>query len=118
MTKKTTRVKSATQSAIYQSRDEVQVAIKIIGDKQRELQRLATAMNDELAAISASYAQHNRYQHYAEKAVKQNAKATIRKLKTIGKLQNYQQKRPLTETGRNNERNFVNVCTINRFRGK
>ncbi|MEE3701550.1 host-nuclease inhibitor Gam family protein [Mannheimia haemolytica] len=58
MTKKTTRVKSATQSAIYQSRDEVQTAIKIIGDKQRELQRLATAMNDELAAISASYAQH------------------------------------------------------------
>lgn len=58
MTKKTTRVKSATQSAIYQSRDEVQVAIKIIGDKQRELQRLATEMNDELAAISASYAQH------------------------------------------------------------
>ncbi|EPZ00479.1 host-nuclease inhibitor Gam family protein [Mannheimia haemolytica] len=53
-----TRVKSATQSAIYQSRDEVQTAIKIIGDKQRELQRLATAMNDELAAISASYAQH------------------------------------------------------------
>ncbi|EEY08710.1 host-nuclease inhibitor Gam family protein [Mannheimia haemolytica] len=53
-----TRMKSATQSAIYQSRDEVQTAIKIIGDKQRELQRLATAMNDELAAISASYAQH------------------------------------------------------------
>lgn len=51
-----TRMKSATQSAIYQSRDEVQSAIKEIGDKQRELLRLSTEMNDELAAISERYA--------------------------------------------------------------
>ncbi|HHE3720286.1 hypothetical protein CBE90_00830 [Pasteurella multocida] len=56
MAKKATRMKSATQTAIYQSRDEVQIAIKEIGDKQRELQRLATEMNDELAAISERYA--------------------------------------------------------------
>lgn len=51
-----TRVKNAAQTAIYQSREEVQGAIKEIGDKQRELQRLATEMNDELAAISERYA--------------------------------------------------------------
>ncbi|VEI47006.1 Mu-like prophage host-nuclease inhibitor protein Gam [Actinobacillus equuli] len=50
------RMKSATQTAIYQSRDEVQSAIKEIGDKQRELLRLSTEMNDELAAISERYA--------------------------------------------------------------
>ena len=50
------RMKSATQTAIYQSRDEVQGAIKEIGDKQRELLRLSTEMNDELAAISERYA--------------------------------------------------------------
>lgn len=49
-------MKSATQTAIYQSRDEVQSAIKEIGDKQRELLRLSTEMNDELAAISERYA--------------------------------------------------------------
>ncbi len=41
MAKKATRMKSATQTAIYQSRDEVQIAIKEIGDKQRELQRFS-----------------------------------------------------------------------------
>lgn len=56
MAKKTPRMKSATQTAIYQNRDDVQTAIKQIGDKQRELQRLATEMNDELAAISERYA--------------------------------------------------------------
>ncbi|MCL7726132.1 host-nuclease inhibitor Gam family protein [Actinobacillus pleuropneumoniae] len=58
MAKKPTRnrMKSATQTAIYQSRDEVQSAIKEIGDKQRELLRLSTEMNDELAAISERYA--------------------------------------------------------------
>ena len=58
MAKKRTknRMKSATQTAIYQSRDEVQGAIKEIGDKQRELLRLSTEMNDELAAISERYA--------------------------------------------------------------
>lgn len=96
----------------------MQVAIKIIGDKQRELQRLATAMNDELAAISASYAQHNRYQHYAEKAVEAERKGNYKEAQDHWEVAKLSAKRPLTETGRNNERNFVNVCTINRFRGK
>ncbi|RZN53058.1 host-nuclease inhibitor Gam family protein [Avibacterium paragallinarum] len=49
-----TRLKSDTIR--YQTREEVEIAIKDIGDLQRELQRLATHQNDELAAITEKYA--------------------------------------------------------------
>ncbi|MFQ1022763.1 host-nuclease inhibitor Gam family protein [Avibacterium paragallinarum] len=49
-----TRLKSDTIR--YQTREEVEVAIKAVGDLQRELQRLATHQNDELAAITEKYA--------------------------------------------------------------
>lgn len=56
MAKKATRLKSAAETLSYQTRDEVQTAIKEIGDLQRELQRTATAMNDELAEVADGYA--------------------------------------------------------------
>ncbi|CDF98173.1 Putative Bacteriophage Mu Gam like protein [Avibacterium paragallinarum JF4211] len=49
-----TKLKSDTIR--YQTREEVEIAIKDIGDLQRELQRLATHQNDELAAITEKYA--------------------------------------------------------------
>lgn len=49
-----TRLKSDTVR--YQTREEVEVAIKEVGDLQRELQRVATHQNDELAAITEKYA--------------------------------------------------------------
>ncbi len=52
MAKKATRIKSSTFAVRYQAREEVETAIKQIGDLQRELQRLATQQNDELAAIT------------------------------------------------------------------
>lgn len=56
MAKKATRLKSAAETLSYQTREEVQTAIKEIGDLQRELQRTATAMNDELAQVADGYA--------------------------------------------------------------
>ncbi|MDH2927329.1 host-nuclease inhibitor Gam family protein [Lonepinella koalarum] len=57
MAKATNRIKAPTQALRVQSRDEVEVAIKQLGDKQRELQRLVTYQNDEITAITASYAE-------------------------------------------------------------
>ena len=56
MAKKATRIKTDTYSVRYQTRDEVETAIKQIGDLQRELQRTATEQNDELAAITEKFA--------------------------------------------------------------
>ncbi|HDR1846291.1 host-nuclease inhibitor Gam family protein [Pasteurella multocida] len=56
MAKKATRIKSSTFAVRYQAREEVETAIKQIGDLQRELQRLATQQNDELAAITEKFA--------------------------------------------------------------
>lgn len=50
---KKTRIKSDTIR--YQNRQEVEIAIKEIGDLQRELLRLATHQNDELAAVTEKY---------------------------------------------------------------
>ena len=51
-----TRLKKETFSVRYQAREEVEIAIKDIGDLQRELQRKMTAQNDEIAAITERYA--------------------------------------------------------------
>ncbi|MGR6980838.1 host-nuclease inhibitor Gam family protein [Testudinibacter sp. P27/CKL/0425] len=56
MAKKVTRIKSDTFAVRYQAREQVEVAIKEIGDLQRELQRTATAQNDELATITEKFA--------------------------------------------------------------
>lgn len=56
MAKKATRIKSDTYAVRYQTREEVEVAIKEVGDLQRELQRTATLQNDELAAITEKFA--------------------------------------------------------------
>ena len=56
MAKKTTRIKADTFVVRYQTRDEVETAIKEIGDLNRELERLAIEQNDKLAAITEEYA--------------------------------------------------------------
>ena len=56
MAKKPTRIKTDTFAVRYQTRDEVEVAIKEIGDLNRELERLAIEQNDKLAAITEEYA--------------------------------------------------------------
>lgn len=56
MVKKATRIKTDTFAVRYQTRDEVEVAIKEIGDLNRELERLAIEQNDKLAAITEEYA--------------------------------------------------------------
>lgn len=56
MAKKATRIKTDTFAERYQTRDEVEVAIKEIGDLNRELERLAIEQNDKLAAITEEYA--------------------------------------------------------------
>ncbi|MCK8843207.1 host-nuclease inhibitor protein Gam, partial [Haemophilus influenzae] len=45
MAKKATRIKTDTFAVRYQTRDEVEVAIKEIGDLNRELERLAIEQN-------------------------------------------------------------------------
>ncbi len=55
MAKKATRIKTDTFAVRYQTRDEVEVAIKEIGDLNRELERLAIEQNDKLAAITEEY---------------------------------------------------------------
>lgn len=49
------RVKTPAQVWTAQSRDDVAAAIKQIGDHSRNVARLTTAMNDEIAAITAKY---------------------------------------------------------------
>jgi len=56
MAKKSIRIKTDTFAVRYQTRDEVEVAIKEIGDLKRELERLAIEQNDRLAAITEEYA--------------------------------------------------------------
>lgn len=56
MAKKATRIKADTFVVRYQTRDEVEVAIKEIGDLNRELERLGIEQNDSLAEITEKYA--------------------------------------------------------------
>lgn len=56
MAKKPTRIKTDTFAVRYQTRDEVETAIKEIGDLNRELERLAIEQNNKLAAITEEYA--------------------------------------------------------------
>lgn len=56
MAKKATRIKTDTFAVRYQGRDEVESAIKEIGDLNREIERLAIEQNDKLAAITEEYA--------------------------------------------------------------
>lgn len=56
MAKKATRIKSDTFAVRYQTREEVESAIKLIGDLQRELESVAIAQNNELAVITEKYA--------------------------------------------------------------
>ena len=56
MAKKATRIKTDTFAVRYQTRDEVETAIKEIGVLNRELERLAIEQNDKLAAITEEYA--------------------------------------------------------------
>lgn len=56
MAKKATRMKSDTFAVRYQTREEVEIAIKQIGDLQRELARQEIAQNDEIGAITEKYA--------------------------------------------------------------
>lgn len=56
MAKRATRIKTDTFAVRYQTRDEVETAIKEIGDLNRELERLAIEQNDRLAAITEEYA--------------------------------------------------------------
>ena len=56
MAKKATRIKTDTFAVRYQTRDEVEVAIKEIGDLNRELERLGIEQNDSLAEITEKYA--------------------------------------------------------------
>ncbi|AWW56557.1 host-nuclease inhibitor Gam family protein [Pasteurella multocida] len=56
MAKKATRIKTDTFAVRYQTKDEVEVAIKEIGDLNREMERLAIEQNDRLAQITEEYA--------------------------------------------------------------
>ncbi|AIZ78783.1 host-nuclease inhibitor Gam family protein [Actinobacillus equuli] len=56
MAKKTTRIKTNTFAVRYQTRDEVEVAIKEIGDLQRQLEAKAIEQNNRLAEITEEYA--------------------------------------------------------------
>ena len=56
MAKKATRIKTDTHAVRLQSRDDVEVAIKQIGDLQRQLEQTAIEQNNELAAITEKYA--------------------------------------------------------------
>ncbi|MDA5607123.1 host-nuclease inhibitor Gam family protein [Pasteurella multocida] len=56
MAKKPTKIKSNTFTVRYQTRDEVEVAIKEIGDLQRQLEATAIEQNNELAEITEKFA--------------------------------------------------------------
>lgn len=51
-----TRIKTTAQTYAAQTREEVQGAIKTIGDLQREHTRLGTDLNDEIAKLTESAA--------------------------------------------------------------
>ncbi|WAR43610.1 host-nuclease inhibitor Gam family protein [Methylomonas rapida] len=46
--------KAPAASFVCQSKEQTQIAIKLLGDTQRELIRIETEVNDEIAAITAS----------------------------------------------------------------
>lgn len=54
---KTTKIKAAATLPACQSKTQVQDFIRTIGDKTRELARLETTMNDEIAEITNDYAE-------------------------------------------------------------
>ncbi|PJG86190.1 host-nuclease inhibitor Gam family protein [Conservatibacter flavescens] len=56
MARKATRIKTNTFSVRYQTRDEVEVAIKEIGDLQRKLEAKVIEQNNRLAEITEEYA--------------------------------------------------------------
>ena len=56
MAKKATRLKTDTFAVRYQTREDVEQAIKAIGDLQRQLERESLAQNDEIGAITEKYA--------------------------------------------------------------
>ncbi|WP_044469777.1 host-nuclease inhibitor Gam family protein [Mannheimia massilioguelmaensis] len=56
MAKKATRIKTDTHAVRLQTRDDVEVAIKQIGDLQRQLEQTSIDQNNELAAITEKYA--------------------------------------------------------------
>lgn len=56
MVKKSTRIKTDTFAVRYQTREDVEQAIKAIGDLQRQLERESLAQNDEIGAITEKYA--------------------------------------------------------------
>lgn len=56
MAKKATRIKTDTFAVRYQTREDVEQAIKAIGDLQRQLERESLAQNDEIGAITEKYA--------------------------------------------------------------
>lgn len=55
MAKRATRVKSEVQEIALQTQDEVALAIKQIGDLEREQVRLSTQQADEKAAVDEKY---------------------------------------------------------------
>ncbi|OOR97167.1 host-nuclease inhibitor protein Gam [Canicola haemoglobinophilus] len=56
MAKKATQIKTDTHAVRLQSRDDVELAIKQIGDLQRQLEQTAIEQNNELATITEKYA--------------------------------------------------------------
>lgn len=54
-TAKTTRLKSRTLAAVPQSRNDCAESIRIIGDLQRDFERLRADMNDAIAAITQQH---------------------------------------------------------------
>lgn len=54
---KSTKIKAVATLPACQSKSQVQDFIRTIGDKNRELSRLETTMNDEIAEITNSYAE-------------------------------------------------------------
>lgn len=55
--KRNTRIKTTAAAVAFKNREEVNEAIAQIGAAQRERERIATAMNEELAAVRARYEQ-------------------------------------------------------------
>lgn len=54
---KSTKIKAVATLPACQSKSQVQDFIRTIGDKSRELSRLETTMNDEIAEITNDYAE-------------------------------------------------------------
>lgn len=89
MAKKATRIKTDTHAVRLQSRDDVELAIKQIGDLQRQLEQTAIEQNNELAAITEKYAQHSPHLksklNLYNKRCKHGAKADVMSLRKTAK---------------------------------